>query len=215
VAERLSALDAAFLRLESERAPMHIGWRALFEPPPARARPGLAAIRALVGARVAHVPRCRQRLAFPALGIGEPAWVDDPEFDAADHVIALAVDDEALSLEAFNARGDRFLSAPLDRRRALWQIGLVPRLDDGRVGVVGKVHYAMADGIAATRDRRTAVRRLIGERARRCPGLEPGVRARRGAPRAADADRRRHRAAADHARGRARRVARWPAWCPR
>src|SRR5438093_7727694 len=130
--ERLSALDAAFLRLESSRAPMHIGWRALFEPHRARPRPTLEAIRALVAARVAVVPRCRQRLAFPALGLGEPAWVDDREFDAGNHVIALAGEHETLSLDAFESRGDRFFSEPLDRRRPLWQVGVAPRLDDGR-----------------------------------------------------------------------------------
>jgi len=30
---RLSALDAAFLTLESPEAPMHVGWAALFAPP--------------------------------------------------------------------------------------------------------------------------------------------------------------------------------------
>jgi diacylglycerol O-acyltransferase len=150
MAERLSALDGAFLRLETERAPMHVGWRALFEPPASRTRPTLETVRALVAARVALVPRCRQRLAFPAFGIGEPAWVDDHGFNAADHVVALSAEHEALSLDAFDVRSDRFFSAPLDRGCPLWQIGLAPRLEDGRIGVVGKVHHAMADGIAAT-----------------------------------------------------------------
>src|SRR5918992_98423 len=32
-AERLSALDAAFLAIERPTAPMHVGWVALFDPP--------------------------------------------------------------------------------------------------------------------------------------------------------------------------------------
>ena len=37
----------------------------------------------------------------------------------------------------------------MDRGRALWQIFLVPQLEDGRVGMVGKIHHALVDGLAA------------------------------------------------------------------
>jgi WS/DGAT/MGAT family acyltransferase len=54
-----------------------------------------------------------------------------------------------VSYAAFAALRDRVLSEPLDRSRALWQIFLVPCLEDGRVGLVGKIHHALVDGIAA------------------------------------------------------------------
>jgi diacylglycerol O-acyltransferase / wax synthase len=41
------------------------------------------------------------------------------------------------------------MSEPLPRDRPLWQMALVPRLDDGRIGLVGKAHHCMVDGIAA------------------------------------------------------------------
>lgn len=95
------------------------------------------------------VPRCRQRLLSAALGLGEPRWVDDTEFDLAAHVVALSDADEAVSLARFAQLRDALLSQPLDRARPLWQIALVPRLEDGRMAVVGRVHHAMADGAAA------------------------------------------------------------------
>ena len=41
------------------------------------------------------------------------------------------------------------MSKPLPRDRPLWQVCIADRLDDGRIGVVGKAHHCMVDGIAA------------------------------------------------------------------
>ena len=57
--------------------------------------------------------------------------------------------DDRVSHASFEALRSAVLSAPLDRSRPLWQIFLVPRLEDGRVGMVGKIHHALVDGLAA------------------------------------------------------------------
>src|SRR5436309_1181829 len=41
------------------------------------------------------------------------------------------------------------LSVPLRRDRPLWELWIADRLDDGRIGAIGKVHHCMVDGIAA------------------------------------------------------------------
>jgi diacylglycerol O-acyltransferase / wax synthase len=41
------------------------------------------------------------------------------------------------------------MSEPLPRDAPLWQLWIAPRLDDGRIAVVGKAHHCMVDGIAA------------------------------------------------------------------
>ena len=147
--ERLSPVDASFLQLESSHAHMHVAWSAIFSPPEDGAAPTIEEIRERVTARLSWVPRCRQRLLPAPLGLGEPRWVDDAGFDVAAHVVALADPDDAMSAERFAALRDTLLSTPLDRRRPLWQLAFVPRLADGRFGVVGRVHHAMADGAAA------------------------------------------------------------------
>jgi diacylglycerol O-acyltransferase len=146
---RLSPIDASFLSLESPRAHMNVGWSGLGPLTHGAPRPTVDALRERVERRLRHVPRCRQRLQFHPLGLGEPHWVDDPSFALEDHVVALAGPDEPLSLERFEALRDALLSTPLDRSRPLWQIALAPRLEDGRVGIIGRVHHAMADGAAA------------------------------------------------------------------
>lgn len=148
---RLSPIDATFLHLESPRAHMNVGWCALGTVPDGVPRPSVEVLRERVAARLAHVPRCRQRLRFHPLGLGEPHWVDDPDFELAAHVVELGAPGETLSLERFAALRDELLSSPLDRARPLWQMALAPRLEDGRIGLVGRVHHAMADGAAALR----------------------------------------------------------------
>ena len=147
--ERLTPVDASFLQLESSHAHMHVAWSAVFAPPEAGAAPAIDDIRERVTARLSWVPRCRQRLLPAPLGLGAPRWVDDESFDVAAHVVALSGPSDAVSPARFAKLRDELLSTPLDRRRPLWQLAFVPRLADGRFGVVGRVHHAMADGAAA------------------------------------------------------------------
>jgi diacylglycerol O-acyltransferase len=145
----LSALDGSFLRLESADAHMHVGWSALFRNPGERERPTLEALRARVAGRLHEVEWCRWRLETAPLGLSEPRWVEDPDFDLNAHVLALSSPEERVGYDRFGALRDMLLSEPLDRRRALWQIFLVPRLEDDRVGLIGKIHHSLVDGIAA------------------------------------------------------------------
>jgi WS/DGAT/MGAT family acyltransferase len=146
---RLSALDASFLRLESSQAHMHVGWTAVFAAPNGRERPTVRALRERVAARLDDVAWCRWRLQSAPLGLSEPSWVEDREFDVAAHVLALAHPEEPVSYATFAALRDKLLSEPLDRSRPLWQVFLIPRLEDDRVGMIGKIHHALVDGIAA------------------------------------------------------------------
>jgi WS/DGAT/MGAT family acyltransferase len=109
----------------------------------------LGALRERVAGRLDEVAWCRWRLRSAPLGLSEPSWIDDDEFDLAAHVQALGEPDERVSYERFAALRDALLSEPLDRSHAMWQIFLIPRLEDGRVGMIGKVHHALVDGIAA------------------------------------------------------------------
>jgi WS/DGAT/MGAT family acyltransferase len=126
---------------------MHVAWTGVFDPHAERPRPTLTALRTSVAARLRHVPRFRQRLAFPPLAVAEPCWVDDPDFDIARHVVSLAPG--PLAHERFRALADELLSTPLDRSRPLWQIALAPELQDGRAGIVCRIHHALVDGKSA------------------------------------------------------------------
>ncbi len=143
---RLSPLDASFLRLETKNAHMHVGWCSVLELPPGRESLDADLLRARILARIHHAPRFRQRVA--PMPLGEPAWVDHTEFDIREH-IELADGADPTSERRLRELTDAYLSRQLDRRRPLWGILVVPRLEGERAAIVGKVHHAMVDGIAA------------------------------------------------------------------
>ncbi len=128
---------------------MHVAWSATFRVPPGDARPTLTRLRRHIAGRLERVPRFRCRLAYPLPGMGEPFWVEDPDFDVARHVLPLGTLGVQLDDHRFETLCDSVLSAPLDRRRPLWEIRLAARFADGRCGLVAKIHHALVDGRSA------------------------------------------------------------------
>ena len=139
---RLSALDCAFLDVETPTAHMHVGWAAVFEPPAAGPRPSFDELREHIAARLPRAPRYRQMLRSVPLGLNAPVWVDDANFTVERHVVRA-------TSRWLTEVVDECMSTPLPRDRPLWQICIAEHLDDGRIGVVGKAHHCMVDGIAA------------------------------------------------------------------
>jgi diacylglycerol O-acyltransferase / wax synthase len=140
--ERLSALDASFLAVESSSAHMHVGWAATFTPPADGPRPDFDALFAHISGRLGRAPRFRQRIAPDPLGLNSPLWIDAEDFDPADHIHRSAAED-------LPQLADAVLSEPLPRDRPLWEFWIADRLADGRIGLVGKAHHCMVDGLAA------------------------------------------------------------------
>jgi len=142
--DRLSALDAAFLDIETERAPMQVGWTMRFAGQP----PTIEELRSHVELRLASVPRLRRCIVEPALGIGDPHWVDDPLFAIDRHVNVIQMIASSVQPE-LSAIAEELLSQPLDRRRPLWRLQLVTGLSDGNFAIIGQAHHALVDGLAA------------------------------------------------------------------
>lgn len=139
---RLSPLDSAFLAVESPTAHMHVGWVAIFEPPDDGPAPTFEDLRDHIADRLPRAPRYRQMLCPVPFELNSPEWMDDLDFDVSRHL--LRAESESLGEVVAEC-----MSEPLPRDRPLWQICVVPRLEDGRIALVGKTHHCMVDGIAA------------------------------------------------------------------
>jgi diacylglycerol O-acyltransferase / wax synthase len=140
--QRLSALDASFLDVETASAHMHVGWAAAFDPPEEGPAPSFEQLRDHISRRLHRAPRYRQRLADVPLGVSRPVWVDDDRFDLDRHV-------RRADTGELRELAGTVLSTPLSRDRPLWEMWIADGLDEGRIGVVGKAHHCMVDGIAA------------------------------------------------------------------
>lgn len=98
------------------------------------------------------IPRLRQRVAEPALGIGVPQWVLADDFDVGDHIsVHVADDEDHLHLDGILDTAAVAAVEPFDRSRPLWNCeyigGLDPDLDGGSAVLIIKVHHSLADGV--------------------------------------------------------------------
>jgi len=145
--DRLTALDASFLHLETGGSHMHVAAVLVF----AGTAPTHEALMAGVESRLHLVPRYRQRLAHVPLGQGRPVWVDDPHFNIAYHVRHSALPVPGGARELRNLAG-RLFAQPLDRTKPLWEMVLIERIrdEDGerRFAIINKTHHSLVDGIA-------------------------------------------------------------------
>ena len=147
--ERLTAEDLVML-WPDERWPQEIGCLAVLDGQSLLDPDGrflIEKVRTAVAGHLHLVPRFRQVLSRPRLGLGTPLWVDAPAFDLSDHVRVRqlpAPADESRLLHTV----EQLVARRLDRSRPLWEMWLLPGLPENRIGLLIKVHHAIADGIA-------------------------------------------------------------------
>ena len=143
---RLSALDALFLYLETPETPMHVGSVTIFQPQAPQADL-FAQFRKHTAARLDLLPSYRRRLKPTPLGIDHPAWVIEDKPDLDYHIRHKAVPKPG-SMAELRALVAELHALPLDRARPLWQYHLIEGLEGGAFAVYAKVHHAAMDGVA-------------------------------------------------------------------
>ena len=150
VVDRLSSLDAAFLLIEREGLPIHIGSVGTFEAAPLLDEQGrlrLDELRAQVSARLDSLPRLRRKVAWAPLGLTRPCWVDDPDFDVANHVDEVALPASA-GRDGLRRYAARLSAETLPSDRPLWHLRFVTGFADDQVALIQRVHHALVDGVS-------------------------------------------------------------------
>jgi WS/DGAT/MGAT family acyltransferase len=94
------------------------------------------------------VPRFRQRVLEPTLGVGVPAWIVDPDFDLHYHVRRVRLPEGATFADML-AAAEQIGMTPLDRARSLWEAVLFEGLPDGHAGYLLKMHHSTTDGLGS------------------------------------------------------------------
>jgi WS/DGAT/MGAT family acyltransferase len=138
--DHLSPLDIAFLAMEGNANPLHLGAVATFAPStpvhPAR-------VAAVLCERAQEIPRLRQRARTSLLGGAR--WVEDPCFAPEDHVFTHHV----RGRDRFATLVSHLMAQPLDLARPPWELHVITGLAGGRFAVVAKLHHSLCDGMKA------------------------------------------------------------------
>ena len=142
---QLSGLDVAFLCLEGESTPMHMGAAVIFQPDdPIDPH----AVAALLADRARRIPRLRQRVRTALFPLGGATWVDDPEFDPHQHIRVHRLT-EFYADDPLAAHAAEWIEQPLPMDRPLWELHVVTGLAENRFALLLKLHHAFTDGAGA------------------------------------------------------------------
>jgi diacylglycerol O-acyltransferase / wax synthase len=147
--KRLSGWDAVLLYSETPTVHMHTMKLAVIELDDLKGRTfGIEEFRKVIHSRLYKLEPFRYELVDIPLKFHHPMWRENCEVDLEYHVRPYRVDSPGGRRQLDEAVG-RTASTPLDRSKPLWEMYFIEGLTGGRIAVLGKIHHALADGVAS------------------------------------------------------------------
>ncbi|WP_197281176.1 MULTISPECIES: wax ester/triacylglycerol synthase family O-acyltransferase [unclassified Mycobacterium] len=144
--KRLNGMDAMLLYSETPNLHTHTLKVAVIDPGDSEF--GFEAFRGHVRRRLHLLEPLRYKLVDIPWQLHHPMWQEDCEVDLDYHLRRVQVPAPGGRRELDEVIG-RIASTPLDRDRPLWEFHFAEGLAGGRFALVGKVHHALADGVAS------------------------------------------------------------------
>ncbi len=138
VTERMSAVDTAWLRMDSDRNLMMIVGVYEFD-----GRVDVARLRELLESRLLTHRRFRCRVVRDLTGCH---WEECDDFDLDNHLVHQTLPGRGSAGDLKKLVG-QLASTPLDATRPLWQMQLIDNYGGGNALMV-RIHHCIADGIA-------------------------------------------------------------------
>ena len=146
--KRLSGWDAVLLYSETPNVHMHTIKAAVIELDADHQSFGIDAFREVLAGRLNKLdPFCYQLVEVP-FSFHHPMWRENCDLDLNYHIRPWRVAPPGGRRELDEAIG-QIASTQLDRSRPLWEMYFVEGLANNRIAVVGKIHHALADGVAS------------------------------------------------------------------
>lgn len=149
--QQVSELDASFLYLETDRAPLHVGGAFVFKKKNSRSKFNFIRFRTLLGAKLNQERFFRHRIVESTLNLELPLWAEDPDFDLDDHLRYMSLSEQPGTANLNDLTAD-FFSKPLNRNKPLWRVTYVDGLEldpdytKQHFALLIKVHIAAIDG---------------------------------------------------------------------
>ncbi len=140
----MRAVDAAFLAIERQNEPSHVGALMIFGPS-GDGRLTAATVRSAIAERLPLMPTARRIADGSLTGLRRPVWRAVDRVDLDVHVRAERLPDDVEPRRALHDLVADLHARRLRRDRPLWQIHVIDGLGDDEVAVYAKVHLAAMD----------------------------------------------------------------------
>ncbi|MFT5101975.1 MAG: diacylglycerol O-acyltransferase [Patiriisocius sp.] len=139
---RLTQTDASFIYMESASGPMHIAAVYVLD-----GELPFDDIFTWIQTRMHLLPSLRRKLAQVPFSLAHPKWVDDDEFDLANHIVHHQLP-EGSSLEDGVNQAVEMNEAMLDRSLPLWRMVVLSGVP-GKTLMLQQTHHALVDGASS------------------------------------------------------------------
>lgn len=146
--KRLTGWDAVLLYSETANVHMHTLKIAIIELDAGRQGFDVEAFRRVIHGRLYKLDPFRYQLVDIPGKFHHPMWRENCEVDLTYHIRPWTLPAPGGRRELDEAIGE-IAGTPLDRSRPLWEMYFIEGLANNRIAVVGKIHHALADGIAS------------------------------------------------------------------
>jgi len=146
--EKLSALDANFLYLESEKVPNHVSSLQVFESPQDQdINKFTEGLKHYLVERRHLLPYLTRKLKFTPGNIDHPVWTEDREFDIDNHIVVIELEQPG-TFAQLEEKVAEIHAVLMDRNIPLWKIFLISGLEAGQFAYYSQAHHACLDGVA-------------------------------------------------------------------
>jgi diacylglycerol O-acyltransferase / wax synthase len=146
--KRLSGWDAILLYSETPNVHMHTIKAAVIELDEASRDFDIEAFRRVIAGRLNKLEPFRYQLVEVPFKLHHPMWRENCDVDLSYHIRPWRLPAPGGRRELDEAIG-RIAGTPLDRKHPLWEMYFIEGLANHRIAVVGKIHHALADGVAS------------------------------------------------------------------
>jgi len=145
--QRMTGIDPMFIYSDTPETPMEIAYACVFDPSTLPVGYTFEHVSAVLETRIPTLKPFRRRLMPVPLGLDHPRWVDDPEFDLANHLHRVALPAPGGAVE-FRDKVAEVMGRPLTAEQPPWEMHVVEGMADGMIGLIAKIHHSVIDGVA-------------------------------------------------------------------
>lgn len=142
---RMQALDNVFLQAETPTMPLHVLGALVFGPSERPEQWGYDTVVQLLKERMHLIPPLRWRAVDVPANLDRGRWIEDPDFDVANHVHRAKLRKPA-DLDALADFVGEVAATSLNRNQPLWEMFVIEKMKGGSTAIVAKLHHAFMDG---------------------------------------------------------------------